>query len=508
MTAMTELPNKFTPKKTAYNYQEDAVDFIKDKEYGGIFHEQGLGKSKIAIDIILYWLRNNILDRVILVAKKGLVNNWQRELMNHSYLKARVISNDIRENRKAFVSQTNVIIAHYETFKLEYKRIKDLAEDSRVGIILDEATKIKNPEAALSIIFHQLAPSFKKRLIMTGTPIANRPYDIWSQIYFLDQGNALGDNFQDFKKKYDIDKKLGNGGYDTAISNSASSASLSKSSDRQNEFENALVELQTKLVPFTIRENKESEHVKLPQKIFDNVLCDWEDEQESLYRKYIIDFGAMINKGGIEVSDDSEEIIKRLLRLVQIASNPKLVDENYNKIPGKETILNALIEKIVSQKEKVIVWSNFTANIDYFYKKFTRFNPVKIHGKISIEDRNRAVDNFLLNQDCSILFATPGAAKEGLTLTVANHAIFFDRGFSLDDYLQAQDRIHRVSQVKDCYIYNLMMKDSIDMWIDELLGMKKYAAKLAQGDINIQEYKSHVNYSFVEILKGILNGHK
>ena len=68
--------------------------------------------------------------------------------------------------------------------------------------------------------------------------------------------------------------------------------------------------------------------------------------------------------------------------------------------------------------------------------------------------------------------ATPGAAKEGLTLTCANHAIFYDRSFSLDDYLQAQDRIHRISQTRECYIHNMIATDTVDEWVDILLTAK------------------------------------
>ena len=95
--------------------------------------------------------------------------------------------------------------------------------------------------------------------------------------------------------------------------------------------------------------------------------------------------------------------------------------------------------------------------------------------------------------------ATPGAAKEGLTLTVANHVIFYDRSFSLDDYLQAQDRIHRISQEKPCFVHNLIMEDSVDEWIDVLLHAKEIAAQLAQGDISLDYYKSQMSYDFGEI---------
>ena len=67
---------------------------------------------------------------------------------------------------------------------------------------------------------------------------------------------------------------------------------------------------------------------------------------------------------------------------------------------------------------------------------------------MKIADRNQSVERFRTD-DYKIMFATPASAKEGLTLTMANHVIFYDRGFSLDDYLQAQDRIHRISQKKN-----------------------------------------------------------
>ena len=123
---------------------------------------------------------------------------------------------------------------------------------------------------------------------------------------------------------------------------------------------------------------------------------------------------------------------------------------------------------------------------------------------MSIEDRNFSVDKFKTDESCMVLFATPQAAKEGLTLTVANHVIFYDRGFNLDDYLQAQDRIHRISQKKTCYIYNFITRGSIDEWIDKLIQAKHYAALLAQGDIPKEEYAEVADYSYAEIIKEIL----
>jgi SNF2 family DNA or RNA helicase len=76
------------------------------------------------------------------------------------------------------------MLAHYEVIKKEEKRLRVWLKTRRVAIILDEATKIKNPQAALTKSFFRLSPLFTKRVIMTGTPSANRPYDVWAPVFF------------------------------------------------------------------------------------------------------------------------------------------------------------------------------------------------------------------------------------------------------------------------------------------------------------------------------------
>lgn len=477
---------KLTAKLTAFEYQTDAVEAIRDLPYGAIFHEQGLGKSKIAIDIILYWLEKKLVDTVVLVAKKGLIDNWKRELGTHTFLVPRLLSSNRNENFHTLNSPARVILTHYEAVKLEKSRLALFQKTRKVAVILDESTKIKNPDSDLTQAFFDLSPNFIKRIILTGTPVANRPYDIWSQIKFLDQGESLGGDFELFKKDFDLSNELAHD----------ASAKLN--------FEEAISSIQDKIAKFSVRENKSSEHIHLPDKEFQTVWTDWEPIQSNLYEQYRDELRATVIKNGVPSEDNAEDIIKRLLRLVQIASNPMLVDEGYIGNPGKWAYLTELLEKINSQNEKAIVWTVFTENADWIARGLNHYNPVKIHGKLSMEERNKSVKKFLANDDCRVLVATPGAAKEGLTLTVANHVIFYDRGFSLDDYLQAQDRIHRVSQTKTCYVYNLLMRDSIDMWVDVLLQAKKLAAQLTQGDISLEYYRSQINYTFGDILGEIL----
>ena len=74
----------------------------------------------------------------------------------------------------------------------------------------------------------------------------------------------------------------------------------------------------------------------------------------------------------------------------------------------------------------------------------------------------------------------------------------------MDDYLQAQDRIHRISQTRDCYIHNLIARDTIDEWVDVLLAAKYRAAQLAQGDIDTVAFYNSFRSDVSEILRAVL----
>lgn len=472
-------------KLKAFPYQQEAFNVIKDLPYAAIFHEQGLGKTKIAIDLLLYWLEKRDIDTVLIITKKQLVHNWEEEFKIHTVLKPFVLTSNRSNNFYVFNGPARVVIANFEVISSEIDRFKLYLKARNVAIIIDESAKLKNPVSKLTQSFFELAPLFKIKVIMTGTPVANRPYDIWSQIYFLDNGESLGRDFFEFKNDSDL------------------SNDLEVNEEKKEKFEKFISEIYKKINLFSVRETKSSGVVKLPNKEYFNVWIDFLPEQKLLYNKVRDELVVLIEKGDKTILDDSTVSLKRLLRLIQITSNPKLITDEEMLISGKEEALDNLIRRIISNGEKCIVWSSFVENIDYFTRKYQVYEAVKIHGKMDIENRNRSVDKFKKGSS-KILFATPQAAKEGLTLTVANHVIFYDRGLSLDDYLQAQDRIHRISQTKTCYIYNLMIRNSIDEWVDMLLSAKQNAASLVQGDISKAEYLEMADYSFGTMVKNIL----
>ena len=109
---------------------------------------------------------------------------------------------------------------------------------------------------------------------MTGTPVANRPYDVWSQIYFLDLGKSLGKSFEEFKSEMDFSNQL------------------KPNSKTTTAFENRLASLYEKIKKFTVRETKGSAGISLPQKDIRNTPAELESAQHTLYESYRIDAGS------------------------------------------------------------------------------------------------------------------------------------------------------------------------------------------------------------------------
>ena len=80
------MHNRYQHRLEPLDFQEKAFNKFKSSDIAAIFFEQGLGKTKIAIDLMLHWLQNGDLDKMFIVVKKGLVNNWYSEIKKHTFM--------------------------------------------------------------------------------------------------------------------------------------------------------------------------------------------------------------------------------------------------------------------------------------------------------------------------------------------------------------------------------------------------------------------------------------
>ena len=91
---------------------------------------------------------------------------------------------------------------NYEAIAAELPSLRALLRFKKMALVLDESHRIETPAARVTRAIHALRADAARRYIMTGTPVANKPEDLWAQVFFLDDGRALGSSFRAFRERF------------------------------------------------------------------------------------------------------------------------------------------------------------------------------------------------------------------------------------------------------------------------------------------------------------------
>jgi SWI/SNF-related matrix-associated actin-dependent regulator 1 of chromatin subfamily A len=437
-------------------HQTTGTNFLRENLRAALFDEQGLGKSKQLIDAVAAEIEADQLKGALIICPNGLKSNWADEIERFSSLPYAVFGAGRKARRTAFRSlRAAFYVINYEAVATELASLRALLRFKSMALVLDESHRIKTPDAGVTKAVLELRADARRRYLLTGTPVANKPEDLWSQILFLDDGQALGESFEEFRRRYCTPQ----GGY------------------------KSVGELRDRVASLSMRRLKE-DAIELPSKQIRRVYVDLAGSQQTMYIEMRNELELWVKSlDGGQVLKQAEAILARLVRLAQLASNPALLDAGYHESSAKFTELDSLISTYMRRPDqKVIIWTSFVDNVSALARRYEAHSPVTLFGEMAIPDRDKAVRSFRSDQKVRLLVANPAAAREGLTLTEANVAIYVDRTFNLVDYLQSQDRIHRISQTHACEIILLLAKSTIDEFIDYSLEQKHRLAKFTQGD--------------------------
>ena len=417
-------------------FQFRGIEFLEEhKGRGLIADEPGLGKTIQAIAWL--WLHRREVRPVLVVCPNSVKLNWQREFRKWTGL-PKAAYQVLTGGRGKMGRVGWALIVNYDIL---HRRKAQLQRLGLKAIVLDEAHYIKTRGAKRSKAVVALAKKVPHLVALTGTPVMNRPVEIFNTLRLIRPG--LFRNFWEFAQRYCRPKYNGFGW------------NFNGSSNRK--------ELRRLLCSTVmIRRRKKDVLKELPAKTRSVVPMEIDNRRE--YDRAENDFRSWIWSRGKSEKEQRRAISAEAL--VKVGVLKRLCAE------GKMSSSIDWIEDLLETGEKLVVFAWHTSTLDSLEDAFEG-RVVRIDGGTSIVNRQEAVDQFQNSKGIRLFIGNIQAAGVGITLTAASHVAFLELPWSPSMLDQAEDRLHRIGQTRAVNVWYLLAPDSIEMKIMTLLDRKR-----------------------------------
>ncbi len=445
------MPIKLKP----YAHQIKGFNRCMENDGYGLLFDVGLGKSLTAVAVIGARHQQNNVNRVLIISPLAVMPVWERECDNLTidYNVTALYGSSKRKTdalRHIPKKGLQIVIINYDSARIMVDNLLDFNADM---LIVDESQKIKNPRSLQSKAIHKLAQFIKYKIILTATPVGNSVADVFSQWKVIDD-NIFGKSFYSFRSKY-----LVMGGY------------MNKQIVGTKYMDEFLEKMHSK----ALRVTKE-EALDLPSQIFETRYCELETKAQQVYKGLALDCYSELATGG-EIT--VRNILTKLLRLQQCADGYLKSDSMSKNDPSecvstaKLELLEDTLEEVLGNKEKVVIFARFTAEICGIEKRLKKMGISYLVLDGATADKGAVVNEFQENNDVKVIVCQTQVGGVGITLTSASIMIFYSHSFSLIDYLQAIGRIHRINQKHRCLYIDLITKNTVDEHIQSAIKQKR-----------------------------------
>jgi len=449
------LPSGFVGELRPYQkHGFDWLYFLRDYKFGGVLaDDMGLGKT---VQVLTYLQSLQEQARAesearaasLLIVPKSLIANWQRESEKFTpSLRFLEYMGNFRNKDTSIFNDYDVILTTYGTMLRDVELLRNYKFHY---VILDESQAIKNPLAKSAKAARLLHADH--RLVMTGTPVENNTFELWSQFAFLNPG-LLG-NMNYFK--------------------SAFANPIEAKGD-----EDAAKTLRKLVYPFILRRTKEQVAPELPPRTERIVYTDMDAAQKKLYaqtrEKYRAELLGLIESEGM--NDVRFKILEGLLRLRQIAIHPALVDKKYKGDAPKFEVLLETLETLQAEGHKALVFSQFVETLKLLKRELDERKIKYVYLDGQTPNRQSRVDLFQNDPSFPFFLISLKAGGVGLNLTAADYVIHLDPWWNPAVEMQASDRAHRIGQDKPVFVYKIIARDTVEEKILQLQEKKRALVK-------------------------------
>ena len=481
-----------------FEHQKSGIGFLKKTKKCILADEMGLGKTRQAIVAA----GEESKGGTIIVCPASLKINWQREIKK-VYPNAQT---KIMSSRDSFSLNTWLII-NYDIIEKFLPTIQSAIDQGVIEtIILDEAHYIKGKtKRSACIVGGSFAPKGGKRIkfdgiankvanvyCLTGTPLLNRPIEIFNLLKAI--GHPLAASRDYFAKRYcnaftmvqvmDIHT-----GKKFMVEQKRAYMYYGNKERYKHLFRfldetgaSNLEELQPKLKSIMLR-RKKADVLDLPEKIISVMECDlseeWQKEYDTAWDRYLAFREAQLagEYEGADLTPEEAASLKEEQR-ENILSARHLIELTKLKQVCSRSKVDRIVEDVknaIEQGEKVIVFSQYTSTIEEIASAFTDKDAkaVTLTGASTMEQRQKAVDDFQTKEDVKVFVSNIKAGGVGITLTKASIVMFADMEWSPETHAQAEDRAHRYGQTGTVNVYYYVQTGTIEEDIIQSLNEKK-----------------------------------
>lgn len=425
------------------------LNFLDDFNFGGcLADDMGLGKSIQIIAFILSQREKTEHNTNLLVVPTTLLFNWKLEVEKFApSIKILTVHGNNRTKKAEDFENYEIVMTSYGTLLSDIHYLKQYHFNY---IFLDESQNIKNPSTERYKAIRLLKS--RNKIAITGTPIENNTFDLYSQFSFACPG-LLG-NRQYFRDVYSIPI------------------------DRLKNTKRS-IELQNKIKPFLLRRTKQEVATELPDKTEMVLYCEMHPEQRILYDAYEKEFRDYISSStSDELRKNAMNVLKGLTKLRQICDAPALLgsDALTGAIPSSK--IEILTEEILNKapQHKILVFSQFVSMLELIEKEINTAGiaSVKLTGKTN--NREKVVQQFQENDSIRVFLISLKAGGTGLNLTEADCVYLVDPWWNPAVENQAIDRVYRIGQHKNVLAIRMICPDTIEEKIMTLQASKKELA--------------------------------
>lgn len=484
-------------KTKGMSHQLQAVQRMVGRQTYALFMEQGTGKTWTLLADAERLFAKGTIDSVLVVAPNGVHTNWiNREIPMH--MEGQIIARAWRSGAgvRHMKSLEDLFVPRKEGQPLPL-RILAVNIDALVTkkgyefcerflmsglplILLDESSRIKNPDAARTKALMRLRRYCKGARIASGTPVTNSPVDVFAQMEFLESGLLGTTSYRAFVAEYaDVLPSTHPLMQNMVRRNprAAYAQIIARNPDGSPRWRN-LEKLQKLLEPHSFRVLKK-DCLDLPEKIYKTITFELDAAQQRAYDK-------MQDELRIELGDNTELPVSELaalIKLQQITSGYVNTPIGVRYVSEDNPRLKTLMDAIEDVDGKFIIWARFREELDAIAAALAEAEIpcVQYHGGVSREDREAAVDGFQ-NGDVRVFVGQPQSGGIGLTLTAAETVFYFSNDFNLETRLQSEDRAHRIGTRKNVVYIDIAAESTIDEQIARNLQRKQRTAALVLGD--------------------------